>query len=128
MYGSPFEDFLAQWIRVRPQPKDTTDRQRKVGLFRKCKISIRLKAGFHIIVFSQVVLGRFGSFQKGEATLDDREDYMETKPRRPTSDRKRPYGSRRSYRVISVTSIFRKDLERPETTQNDPKRLHVNQH
>ena len=66
------------------------------------------------------MLGRFGSFQKGEATLDDREDYMETKPRRPTSDRKRPYGSCRSYRVISVTSIFRKDLERPETTTCKP--------
>ena len=43
--------------------------------------------------FRIVVLGRSGSFQKGETTLDDREDYVETKQRRQqtTTNDRRPF-------------------------------------
>ena len=49
-----------------------------VTLYEGIFSSSSLKAGSHI-----VVSGRFGSSQMVGTTLDDREDYMETTPRRP---------------------------------------------
>ena len=84
-----------------------------------------LKAGFHI-----VVLGRFGSSQMVGTTLDDREDYMETTPRRPrtTTNDRRPGSSpielssiRTTQNDPETTRNGRKDyMETSETTQNEP--------
>ena len=40
---------------------------------------------------------------------------------------KRPYRNHRSFRVVSVASVFQKDLEQPKTTQNDLRGLYGNQ-
>ena len=59
----------------------------------------------------RAVSGLFGSFQKGETTLDDREDYMETKPSQPqTTDNQ----------GISGSSPIDLELSSIRTTQNDP--------
>ena len=59
----------------------------------------------------RAVSGLFGSFQKGETTLDDREDYMETKPSQPqTTDNQ----------GISGSSPIDLELSSIRTTKNDP--------
>ena len=66
-----------------------------------------------------VVLGRFGSFQEGETSLDDREDYMEIKPSRPrTTD-----DPGRLWVVFDRTEFYPDDPKRPRDDRKRQKKL-----